>query len=139
MWSLQGAALQDFTQHCRCRMTERFSCCQRKISQAVIRCWRRGAFVCCVMKNDFDAYFEDTMRAGHYENRVESVEIMIHASRGIITHLLALGVRFEKMRTEALPTHGKGRTQNRGFVSTRISQGRKSRRHCCHMYRNLTM
>lgn len=51
------------------------------------------------------------MRAGHYENRVESVEIMIHASRGIITHLLALGVRFEKMRTEALPTHGKGRTQ----------------------------
>ena len=52
----------------------------------------------CVLRdeNDFDAYFEDTMRAGHYENRVESVKIMIHASRGIITHLLALGVRFEK-------------------------------------------
>ena len=52
----------------------------------------------CVLRdeNDFDAYFEDTMRAGHYENRVESVKIMIHASRDIITHLLALGVRFEK-------------------------------------------
>jgi L-aspartate oxidase len=52
----------------------------------------------CVLRDesDFDAYFEDTMRAGHYENRVESVELMIHASRGIIEHLLALGVRFEK-------------------------------------------
>ena len=52
----------------------------------------------CVLRDecDFDAYFEDTMRAGHYENRVESVEIMINASRGIIDHLLELGVRFDK-------------------------------------------
>lgn len=52
----------------------------------------------CVLRddNDFDAYFEDTMRAGHYENRVESVEIMINSSRDIINHLLALGVRFER-------------------------------------------
>ena len=52
----------------------------------------------CVLRDesDFDAYFEDTMRAGHYENRVESVALMIHASRGIIEHLLALGVRFER-------------------------------------------
>lgn len=52
----------------------------------------------CVLRdeNDYDAYFEDTMRAGHYENRGESVEIMIRSSRGIINHLLALGVRFEK-------------------------------------------
>lgn len=52
----------------------------------------------CVLRdeNDFDAYFEDTMRAGHYENRKESVEIMIRSSRGIINHLLSLGVRFEK-------------------------------------------
>lgn len=52
----------------------------------------------CVLRdeNDFDAYFEDTMRAGHYENRKESVEIMIRSSRGVINHLLSLGVRFEK-------------------------------------------
>lgn len=52
----------------------------------------------CVLrdKNDYDAYFEDTMKAGHYENRKESVDIMIRSSRGIINHLLALGVRFEK-------------------------------------------
>lgn len=52
----------------------------------------------CVLRDedDFDAWFEDTMRAGHYENRRETVELMIRASRGIIDHLLSLGVRFEK-------------------------------------------
>lgn len=52
----------------------------------------------CVLRddNDFDAYFEDTMRAGHYENRAESVEIMIRSSRDIIDHLLSLGVRFDR-------------------------------------------
>ena len=31
----------------------------------------------CVLKdeNDYDSYFEDTMRAGHYENNKESVDI----------------------------------------------------------------
>lgn len=52
----------------------------------------------CVLhdEDDYDSYFEDTMRAGHYENRKESVEIMIRSSRDIINHLLELGVRFEK-------------------------------------------
>ena len=33
----------------------------------------------CVLhdENDYDSYFEDTMRAGHYENRKESVDLMI--------------------------------------------------------------
>jgi L-aspartate oxidase len=52
----------------------------------------------CVLRdeNDYDAYFEDTMRAGHYENRKESVDIMIRSSRSVINQLLALGVDFEK-------------------------------------------
>lgn len=52
----------------------------------------------CVMRdeNDYDAYFEDTMRAGHYENRKESVDIMIRSSRQVIDRLLELGVRFDK-------------------------------------------
>ena len=31
----------------------------------------------CVLRDeeDYDGYFEDTMRAGHYENRKESVDI----------------------------------------------------------------
>lgn len=52
----------------------------------------------CVLRDpgDHDSYFEDTMKAGHYENRRESVEIMIQESRPVIDTLLSLGVRFEK-------------------------------------------
>ena len=44
----------------------------------------------CVLRgeDDYEPYFEDTMRAGHYENRKESVDLMIHTSPGIIRHLL---------------------------------------------------
>lgn len=50
----------------------------------------------CVLRDDddYDSYFEDTMRAGHYENRRENVDIMIRGSRAVINHLIALGVRF---------------------------------------------
>ena len=47
-------------------------------------------------ENDYDAYFEDTMRAGHYENRKESVEIMIRGSRAVIDHLVEIGVPFNR-------------------------------------------
>lgn len=52
----------------------------------------------CVLldEDDYDTYFEDTMRAGHYENRKESVDIMLRGSRAVIDELLALGVRFAK-------------------------------------------
>ncbi len=47
-------------------------------------------------ENDYDTYFEDTMRAGHYENRKETVEIMIRSSREIIDDLVGYGVEFEQ-------------------------------------------
>lgn len=52
----------------------------------------------CVLhdENDYDAFYEDTMRAGHYENRAESVDIMIRSSREVIEDLVSYGVRFEK-------------------------------------------
>lgn len=52
----------------------------------------------CVLKNeaDYDSYFEDTMRAGHYENRKESVDIMIRSSQEIIKDLIDCGVDFER-------------------------------------------
>ena len=36
----------------------------------------------CMLKSedDYDSYFEDTMKAGHYENDKESVKIMIRSS-----------------------------------------------------------
>lgn len=52
----------------------------------------------CVLRdeNDYDSYFEDTMKAGHYENRKESVDIMIRSSREIIEDLVGYGVEFEQ-------------------------------------------
>lgn len=44
---------------------------------------------------DYTSYFEDTMRAGHYENNKESVHVMIESSRAIINKLLGYGVEFD--------------------------------------------
>lgn len=51
----------------------------------------------CVLKSeeDYESYFEDTMKAGHYENRKESVDIMIRSSRKVIDDLILYGVDFE--------------------------------------------
>lgn len=52
----------------------------------------------CVLRDETDreAFFEDTMKAGHYENNPESVEIMINSSQDVISDLVSFGVRFEK-------------------------------------------
>lgn len=51
----------------------------------------------CVLKSeeDYESYFEDTMKAGHYENRKESVDVMIRSSRKVIDDLILCGVDFE--------------------------------------------
>ncbi len=52
----------------------------------------------CVQLNDddYESFMEDTLRAGHYENKREAVDVMIRSSREIIADLLELGVRFER-------------------------------------------
>ncbi len=60
----------------------------------------------CVLRDekDYDSYFEDTMRAGHYENRKESVDIMIRSSREVIEELIGFGVEFASKEGELLYT-----------------------------------
>lgn len=52
----------------------------------------------CMLKDeaDYDSYFEDTMKAGHYENDPDSVSIMIRSSRDVIQDLLDYGVDFAR-------------------------------------------
>ena len=52
----------------------------------------------CVLRDedDYDAFYEDTMKAGRYENNPDSVHIMIHSSQDVISDLVSFGVRFEK-------------------------------------------
>ncbi|MBR6647557.1 MAG: L-aspartate oxidase [Clostridia bacterium] len=52
----------------------------------------------CVLKDesDYDAFFEDTLKAGHFENDKKSVDIMIRSSRDVIDDLVDYGVRFSR-------------------------------------------
>lgn len=74
-------------------------------------CRLRGDF-------DYDEYYEDTMRAGHYENNPAAVECMIRGSQEIISELVACGVEFQT-------------DENGDFVYTREG-GHTSPRICYH-------
>lgn len=52
----------------------------------------------CVLRdeNDYKSFYEDTMKAGHYENNPDSVDIMIRSSQEVIGDLVSFGVSFEK-------------------------------------------
>ncbi|MDO4288707.1 MAG: L-aspartate oxidase [Eubacterium sp.] len=52
----------------------------------------------CVLRDaaDFDSYYEDTMRAGHYKNDPAAVRLMIERSPEMIRELLRYGVDFER-------------------------------------------
>lgn len=52
----------------------------------------------CMLKEeaDFESFFEDTLKAGHYENDKGSVEIMIRSSRDVVKDLVAYGADFQR-------------------------------------------
>ncbi|MDR3090770.1 MAG: FAD-binding protein [Clostridiales bacterium] len=56
----------------------------------------QGGIAALKSESDYPAFFEDTLRAGHYENDPEAVRLMISSSPAIIAELTALGVNFEK-------------------------------------------
>lgn len=53
----------------------------------------------CVLKDekDYDSFFQDTMKAGHYKNNRDSVKEMIENSPKIIEDLVSYGVDFKKV------------------------------------------
>lgn len=69
----------------------------------------------CVLRDpsDFDSFFEDTMKAGHYENDPKAVEYMIRQSSDIIEELVEFGVNFRRKDGELAYTregaHSKAR------------------------------
>ncbi len=52
----------------------------------------------CTLKepSDFDSFMEDTLRAGRYENREETVRVMIENSPMIMKRLIEYGVEFDQ-------------------------------------------
>lgn len=52
----------------------------------------------CVLKEeaDYECFFQDTLKAGHFENDKAAVQQMIRKSPEVIRDLISLGVEFEK-------------------------------------------
>ena len=69
----------------------------------------------CMLRSeeDYDSYYEDTMKAGHYRNNPESVEMMIRSSRQIIELLAGYGVEFERQNGEYIFTREGGHSRPR--------------------------
>lgn len=84
-----------------------FSALHLPSSHSILMICKEGIEICdsmlaqggiCVLRDeeDYPSYYEDTMRAGHYENNPESVSLMIRKSPTIIKELIKYGVQFEK-------------------------------------------
>lgn len=71
--------------------------------------------ICCLRgQDDFDSYFEDTMKAGHNENNLEAVTTMIESSPKLIGELMGYGVEFAKNADGTLAvTREGGHSKNR--------------------------
>lgn len=86
----------------------------------------------CMLKDDsdYDSYFEDTMKAGHYENDRESVSIMIRSSQDVIHDLIGFGVDLPvtRMAILHLPEREHIRTSVSFFM--RILQEKKLQASC---------
>lgn len=69
----------------------------------------------CMLRDeeDYQGYFDDTMRAGHYENDAASVEVMIRSSRQVARELTAYGVDFERNGEEFVFTREGGHRRPR--------------------------
>lgn len=52
----------------------------------------------CVLwdESDYESFFEDTLKAGHYENDRTSVDIMIRSSKEVLEDLISYGADFQR-------------------------------------------
>ena len=72
----------------------------------------------CVLRDgkDYDSYYEDTMKAGHYENNPEAVSIMINNSKDVLNDLLSYGTNFKKEENGELAYTKEGAHSNKRIV-----------------------
>ena len=76
----------------------------------------------CMLKDesDYQGFFDDTMKAGHYENDEASVEIMIRSSRSVVEDLLQFGADFQGMRMGSWCLPEREPIQRNGSYFTRM-------------------
>ena len=84
--------------YCALNLPERFQICmitKQKADESDSYLAQGGI---CMLRGeaDYSDYFEDTMRAGHYENNPKTVDLMIRSSNSVIRDLISYGVRFAR-------------------------------------------
>lgn len=62
----------------------------------------QGGMCMLTDEEDYDSYFYDTMRAGHFENDTAAVETMIKSSPDIVTDLVEFGADFHREEDDSL-------------------------------------
>ncbi|MBR6701177.1 MAG: L-aspartate oxidase [Firmicutes bacterium] len=69
----------------------------------------------CMLRDedDYHSFFHDTLAAGHFENNLESVDIMIRSSQETIQDLIDYGVDFETVDGELCFTREGAHSANR--------------------------
>lgn len=84
----------------------------------------------CMLRgeDDYENYFEDTMRAGHYENNKRAVDLMIRSSNDIIRDLLRYHVDFARDGLEIWHLPEREHIPSQEFFFMRILQEKKSHR-----------
>lgn len=85
----------------------------------------------CMLRNedDYDSYFEDTMKAGHYENDAYSVELMIKSSPDVIHDLINYGVDFERNEDGSLAFTREGAHSQKRILYHEDITGKEITRH----------
>jgi len=81
----------------------------------------------CMLRDesDYDSYFEDTLRAGHYENDRQSVDIMIRSSVDVVEDLLSYGVDFAREEDGSLAYTREGGHSGKRIVFHKDITGRE--------------
>ncbi len=102
---------------------------RRQLWKNAIPCSPKAVYACFTMRGDYDAFYEDTMRAGHYENRAESVDIMIRSSRSVIDDLIRRGVDFEREADGSLAYTREGPIHVPAFAITETLRAKRDYHH----------
>lgn len=81
----------------------------------------------CMLKDesDYNSYFEDTMKAGHYENDQTSVDLMIRSSGKVVEDLLKYGVEFQREEDGTLAYTREGAHSNKRILFHEDTTGKE--------------
>ena len=88
-------------------------------------------------KDDYDSYFEDTMKAGHYENDKKSVEIMIRSSAEVVKDLVDCGARFAREADGSLAYTREGAHSSNRIIFHKDVTGKEITSHLLEKVRTL--